>query len=71
LWTAGENEITQEIIKDWLELDEEDPGIQLLTEKETAAVLFLYLFSSALSILLNSPFICFPSFFFYDYILLY
>jgi hypothetical protein len=50
-------------IQDWLELDEGDPGFQLLTEEEIAAVIFFYLFSSALYIhiytLLHFPFICF------------
>jgi hypothetical protein len=39
----GETETTQENIQDWLELDEGDPGFQLLTEEEIAVV-FLYLF---------------------------
>jgi hypothetical protein len=30
---AGETKITQEIIQDWLELDERDPEFQLLTEE--------------------------------------
>jgi hypothetical protein len=38
----------QENIQDWLQLDEGDPGFQLLTEEETAAVIFFYLFSTAL-----------------------
>jgi hypothetical protein len=62
LWrAAGETETTQENIQDWLELDEEGPGFQLLTEEEIAAVIYtyLYLFSSALPILLNCSFICF------------
>jgi hypothetical protein len=50
-----ETETTKEIIQDWLELDEGDPGFQLLTEEE--------LFSSALPILLNFPFIYFLRFF--------
>jgi hypothetical protein len=41
--TAGETETTQENIQDWLQLDEGDPGFQLLTEEEIAAVIF-YLF---------------------------
>jgi hypothetical protein len=42
---AGETETTQKKIQDWFELDEGDPGFQLLTEEETAAViLFLFLF---------------------------
>jgi hypothetical protein len=46
-------------MQDWLELNEEDAGYQLLTEEEIAAVKFFYLFSSSLPILLNLPFICF------------
>jgi hypothetical protein len=43
LRAAGETETTQ----DWLQLDEGDPGFQLLTEKEIAAVLiFLFIFIS-------------------------
>jgi hypothetical protein len=30
LRAAGETETTQEIIEDWLELDEEDRGFQLI-----------------------------------------
>jgi uncharacterized protein YehS (DUF1456 family) len=44
LRAAGETETTQEDIQDWLELDEGDPGFQLLTEEEIAAVIFCYLF---------------------------
>jgi hypothetical protein len=39
LRAAGETETTQENIQDWLELNEGDPGFQLLTEVETVAVL--------------------------------
>jgi hypothetical protein len=53
----------KKISQDWLQLDEGDPGFQLLTQEEFAAVLiFIYLFSSALPVLLNFPFICFLSF---------
>jgi hypothetical protein len=48
LRAAGETEITQENIQDWFELDEGDPGFQLLTEEEIAVVIYFYLFSSAL-----------------------
>jgi hypothetical protein len=34
LTAAGETESTQENIQDWLELDEGDPGFQLLSEEE-------------------------------------
>jgi hypothetical protein len=54
---AGETETTQENTRDWLQLDEGDPGFQLLTEEEIAAVIFFYLFSTALPILLKCPFI--------------
>jgi hypothetical protein len=48
---AGETETTREDIQDWLELDAGDPGFRLLAEEEILAVIFL--FSSALPILLN------------------
>jgi hypothetical protein len=57
-------ETTQENIQDWLELDEGDPGFQLLTEEEIAAVIFLYLVSSALRISLNVSIYLFCKFFF-------
>jgi hypothetical protein len=41
---AGKAEITQENIQDWLELDKVDPGFQLLTEEELAAVIFYIYF---------------------------
>jgi hypothetical protein len=64
LRAAGETETTQESIQDWLELDEGDPGFQLLTEEEiTAAIISSYLFSSALCILLHFPLCCFLSVF--------
>jgi hypothetical protein len=44
LRAAGETETTQENIQDWIELDEEDPEFQLLTQEETAAVIFLFIF---------------------------
>jgi hypothetical protein len=64
LRAAGETETAQENIQNWLQLDEGGPGFQLLTEEETAAVIyiFFYLFSSALPILLNFPFIWFLRF---------
>jgi uncharacterized protein YehS (DUF1456 family) len=40
LRAAGETETTQENIQDWLQLDG-NPGFQLLTEEEIAAVIFL------------------------------
>jgi hypothetical protein len=47
----------QENIQEWFELDG-DTGFQFMTEEETVAVIFFYLFSSALPTLLNCPFIC-------------
>jgi hypothetical protein len=40
LRAAGETENVQENIQDWLELEEGDPGFQLLTGEEIAAVKF-------------------------------
>ena len=40
----------KETMQDWLQLDEGDPGFQLLTKEEIAAVLIFHLFSSALPI---------------------
>jgi hypothetical protein len=37
LRAAGETETLQENIQDWLELEEGDPGYQLLTEEEISA----------------------------------
>jgi hypothetical protein len=59
-----ETEITQEIIQDWLQLDEVDPGFQLLTEEEIATVIFLIFISISTRILFKFPFICFLSFVF-------
>jgi uncharacterized protein YehS (DUF1456 family) len=39
LRAVRETEITQENVRDWLELDG-DPGFQLLTEEEIAAVIY-------------------------------
>jgi hypothetical protein len=39
LRAVGETETTQGNIQHWLELDEGDPGFQLLTEEEIAAVI--------------------------------
>jgi hypothetical protein len=52
LRAVGETETTQENIQDWLELDEGDPGFQLLTEEEIAAVMcFLFIFISTIYII--------------------
>jgi hypothetical protein len=45
LRAAGETETTQENIQNWLGLGEGDPGFQLLTEKEIAAVIFFVYFN--------------------------
>jgi hypothetical protein len=37
---AGETETTQ----DWLEMDEREPGFQLLTQEEIAAIIFIIYF---------------------------
>jgi hypothetical protein len=50
LRAAGETETTQENIQDWLELDDGNPGFQLLTEGKNYCSNILYLFSSALPI---------------------
>jgi hypothetical protein len=43
LRAAGETETAQGNIQDWLQLDEGDPGFQLLTGEEIAALIFFYL----------------------------
>jgi hypothetical protein len=49
LRTAGETETTQENVQDWLQLDEGNPGFQLLTEEEISGVIFfLYVISTNL-----------------------
>jgi hypothetical protein len=67
LRAAGEADTMQENFQDWLQLDKADPGFQLLVFlrflNKGSTVIILYLFSSALSILLNFPFICFLSLF--------
>jgi hypothetical protein len=63
LRAAGESETTQENIRDWLGLDERDPGVQFLRNEEIAAIIFFCVFSSALRILSNFP-IVFISLFF-------
>jgi hypothetical protein len=41
---AGGTETTQEMIRDWHDLDETDPGFRRLTEEELSAAIFFYLF---------------------------
>jgi hypothetical protein len=43
LRVAGETETMQNHIKDWLEVFEVDPGIQLLIEEEVAVVILFIL----------------------------
>jgi hypothetical protein len=65
LRAAGETETTQENIQDWLELDEGDPGFQLLTEEEIAAVIFLlFTFISTAYIIKFSIYLFSKGFFF-------
>jgi hypothetical protein len=61
LRAAAETETTQRNIQDWLELDEGDPGFQLLTEEEISAVIFLYLQRIFISTtyIIKFSFICF------------
>jgi hypothetical protein len=64
VWRApGKTESTQENIQDWLQLDEGDPGFQLLTEEEIAAVAFLIFTSNTYYILVKFPCIRVLSFF--------
>jgi hypothetical protein len=44
LKAAGLTETVQENIQDWLELDEGDPGFQLLTETNCCSDIFLIYF---------------------------
>jgi hypothetical protein len=46
LRAAGETETTQQNTQDWLELDEREPGLQLLAEEEIAAVIYFFMFIS-------------------------
>jgi hypothetical protein len=62
LRAAGETEITQENIQDFLELDG-DLGFQLLTEEEISAVIFLFIFISTACIIKFSIYL-FSKFFF-------
>jgi hypothetical protein len=44
LRAAGETETTQGNMEDWLQLDEGDTGLQLLTEEKIAAEIFCIYF---------------------------
>jgi hypothetical protein len=46
LRAAGETETSQGNIQDWLQLDEGDPGFQLLAEEEFFVVIFFFIFIS-------------------------
>jgi hypothetical protein len=63
LKATEDTETMQENIQDWIELDEGDHGFQLLKEEEITAMIFFYLFSSEMPMLLNCLFIYFISFF--------
>jgi hypothetical protein len=58
---AGETETTQENIQDCLQLDEGDPGFQLLAKEEIAALIhiFLLIFISTTYIITFSIFLFF------------
>jgi hypothetical protein len=60
---SWETESAQECIQEWLELDEGDPGFQPLTQEEIAALIFFYLFSSALPIFIKFSIYLFSKFF--------
>jgi hypothetical protein len=65
LRAAGETEPTQDNLQDWLELGEGDPGVQLLTEQEIAAVIFfLFIFISSISYIIKSSIYLFSIFVF-------
>jgi hypothetical protein len=60
--SSAETETAQHNIIHWLQLDEGDPGFNLLTEEEIAAVVFLvFIFISTTYII---KLLCFLSFFF-------
>jgi hypothetical protein len=48
LRAAGKTETKQENIQDWPQLDEEDPGFQLLTEEEISALIVLFIFNNTI-----------------------
>jgi hypothetical protein len=65
LRAAGETETSQENIQDWLQLDEGDPGFQLLKEEEiTAVIVFLLIFIST-TYIIKFSFYLFSKFFFF------
>jgi hypothetical protein len=60
---AGETETTQESIEDWLQLDEGDPGFQLLTEEEVAAVIFFIIILISITYIIKISIYLFCKFF--------
>jgi hypothetical protein len=59
---AGETETMQENIKDWVELDEGNPGFQHLTGRNCSSVLFFFISTTCIiqfSIYLFSKFFFF------------
>jgi hypothetical protein len=65
LRAAGETATTRENIQDWPELDEGDPGFQLVTEEQIAAVIFfLFIFISTTCNIKFSIYLFSVSFFF-------
>jgi hypothetical protein len=57
LRAAGETETSQGNIQDRVQLSEGDPVLQLLTQEETAEVMFLFILPLALPMLFQSSFI--------------
>jgi hypothetical protein len=60
LRAAGETETTQ----DWLQLDEGDPGFQLLTEQEIAAVIYFVFISISTTYIIKFSIYLFSKIFF-------
>jgi hypothetical protein len=50
LRAAGETESTQENIQDWLDLDEGDPGFQLMTRRNCCNDIFFYFHQHCITI---------------------
>jgi hypothetical protein len=63
-------ETTHKKIQDGFVFYEGDPEFQLMTEEKIAVVIFFYLFSSALPMLLNFPCVHFLSLLFLGLLLL-
>jgi hypothetical protein len=71
LRAAGETETTQENIQEWLQLDEGDPGFQLLTEEQIPADIFLFIFISTIYIIKFSSYLFSNFFILWGYLLLH